>query len=397
MNVKEETSLFTLLLVVIYVSFISLGLPDSILGSAWPSMYQGLGVSLSAAGILSAIIALGTIISSLLSERLIRKLGTGMVTLVSVAMTAVALLGFSISGSMWMLCLWAIPYGLGAGSVDASLNNFVAIHYPARHMSWLHCFWGIGATAGPAVMGWCLAGGLQWNMGYRVIGIAQVALVAILVFSLPLWRKVDGADKSEQAAENGKREKGNVLSIPGAKAVLVAFFCYCAVEATTGLWASSYMVAYRGLDADVAAKYASLFYLGITLGRFVCGFISEKLGDKNMVRIGQVLIVVGTGGLMLPLGTGVMIAGLLLVGFGCAPIYPSLLHATPVHFGKDRSQMLMGIQMACAYTGTTLMPPLFGVIAGYVGTQLLPLYLLVMVIIMAFMTENLERICSANE
>ena len=389
--------MFTLLLVVIYVSFISLGLPDSILGSAWPSMYQGLGVSLSAAGILSAIIALGTIISSLLSERLIRKLGTGMVTLVSVAMTAVALLGFSISGSMWMLCLWAIPYGLGAGSVDASLNNFVAIHYPARHMSWLHCFWGIGATAGPAVMGWCLAGGLQWNMGYRVIGIAQVALVAILVFSLPLWRKVDGADKSEQAAENGKREKGNVLSIPGAKAVLVAFFCYCAVEATTGLWASSYMVAYRGLDADVAAKYASLFYLGITLGRFVCGFISEKLGDKNMVRIGQVLIVVGTGGLMLPLGTGVMIAGLLLVGFGCAPIYPSLLHATPVHFGKDRSQMLMGIQMACAYTGTTLMPPLFGVIAGYVGTQLLPLYLLVMVIIMAFMTENLERICSANE
>ena len=385
--------MLTLLLIIIYAAFIGLGLPDSILGSAWPSMYAGLGVGLSSAGIISAIIALGTIVSSLMSERLIRRLGTGTVTLLSVFMTAVALLGFSFSNAFWMLCVWAVPYGLGAGSVDAALNNFVALHYSSRHMSWLHCFWGIGATAGPVVMGWCLSNELGWSSGYRTIGFAQTALVVVLIIAIPLWRKVSAADDGKESGgrPDGKRER--LLSIPGAKPVMLAFFCYCSFESTAGLWASSYMVEYRGLGEDIAAKYASMFYLGITAGRFLCGFISEKLGDRRMTRIGQALMLVGAVSLLIPLGTGFMLAGLVLIGLGCAPVFPSLLHATPDHFGRDRSQMLMGVQMASAYTGTTLMPPLFGLLADRLGTQLLPIYLMVLAAVMLVMCERLERVC----
>jgi len=381
----------SILLVVIYIAFISLGLPDSILGSAWPSMYEKLNVSVSYAGIISMIIAGGTIVSSLFSDKLIRKLGTAVVTTISVAMTAVALLGFSFSHSFWQLCLLGIPYGLGAGSVDAALNNFVAIHYKSRHMSWLHCFWGVGATAGPYIMGLCLTNGLRWNSGYQAIGIIQIILVICLIISLPLWKAKQEANKTETQEVKSLSLK-ETIKLPGAKAILTAFFCYCALEATTGLWASSYMVLHKGINAEIAATWASLFYLGITIGRFICGFITDKLGDKYMVRIGQCTAGLGTLLLLIPMGDIITLMGLILVGLGCAPIYPSLLHETPDNFGADKSQSIMGMQMACAYVGTTFMAPVFGLIAEHISIRLYPIYLMFFVVLMIIFVERMNKI-----
>ena len=388
--------MFTILLIIIYISFISLGLPDALLGSAWPSMYGGLHVPMSFAGIISMIIAGGTIISSLFSDRLIKKLGTGKVTTLSVCMTAVALFGFSISNSFVMLCLWAIPYGLGAGSVDAALNNFVALHYKAKHMSWLHCFWGIGATLGPYIMGFCLTRGMLWNAGYRFIFIIQICLTAILIFSMPLWKKNSTETDEKQKTAKSLSIK-ELVKLPGAKSVLVAFFSYCALETTTGLWGSSYMVMERGISANEAAMWISLFYLGITVGRFLCGFITMKIGDKNMIRIGQGIAVLGIIALLLPLGKSTLCTGFVLIGMGCAPIYPSLLHATPDNFGKDLSQAIMGMQMACAYIGSTFMPPLFGVIAEHISIKLYPFYLIIFVLLMICMVENLNKTKAIQE
>jgi fucose permease len=386
----------SILLVVIYLAFISLGLPDALLGSAWPSMYGAMQVPVSYAGIVSMIIAGGTILSSLMSDRLIHKLGTGKVTMLSVAMTAVALMGFSVSGQFWQLCLWGIPYGLGAGSVDAALNNFVALHYKARHMSWLHCFWGVGATAGPYVMGLCLTRGFAWNTGYRVIGAVQIVLVLFLLASLPLWKKSSSGEQAQEAARNVLSLR-QAVALPGAKSVLTAFFCYCSLEATTGLWASSYLVLFKGVNAQKAAKWASLFYLGITIGRLAAGFVSDRLGDRQMVRIGQGTAAVGAVLLLVPAGEALSLAGLLLIGLGCAPIYPSLLHETPHNFGAENSQSLMGMQMACAYVGTTLMPPLFGTLAEVLGIWLYPVYLLLFVVLMLVMTERVNHLHGKTE
>lgn len=383
--------MFQLLLVIIYLAFISLGLPDSLLGSAWPSMYGELGASMSYAGIISMIIAGGTIVSSLFSDKLIRRLGTGMVTVLSVAMTAAALLGFSFSHTFLQLCLWGIPYGLGAGSVDAGLNNFVALHYKSRHMSWLHCFWGIGATSGPYIMGMCLTRGLNWNSGYMMVGVIQIVLVVCLVLSLPLWKSKNEGNEIKSEGHKGLGLK-EAVKLPGAKPVLTAFFCYCALEATTGLWASSYMVLQKGIPARTAAKWASFFYLGITAGRLVCGFVTDKLGDRRMVRLGQMSALLGTALLLLPLGNAATLAGLVMAGLGCAPIYPSLLHQTPDNFGAENSQSLMGLQMACAYVGTTFMPPLFGLIAERISVSIYPAYLMFFVAVMIIMTERVGRI-----
>jgi len=388
--------LSSLLLIIIYIAFISLGLPDSVLGSAWPTMYGELNVPMSYAGIVSMIIAGGTIVSSLFSEKFIRRFDTGLLTGISVAMTAVALLGFSFSHAFWQLCLWAVPYGLGAGSVDAALNNFVALYYKARHMNWLHSFWGVGATLGPYIMGLCLTNGLRWNSGYRMIGIMQTVLVVGLFISLPLWKgKQDTGEVGAQEAKSiGLKE---TFKLPGAKAILTAFFCYCALEATTGLWASSYLVLHKGINAETAAKWASLFYLGITIGRFLSGFVADQLGNKTMVRIGQCIAGLGALSIMLPLGDIPALMGLILIGLGCAPIYPSLLHETPNNFGADKSASIMGMQMACAYVGTTFMAPLFGFIADYISIILYPFYLLLFVIIMIVMVERVNRQVSKNK
>lgn len=380
-----------LLLVIIYLAFISLGLPDSLLGAAWPSMRLEFGVPLSWVGAVSMIIAAGTIVSSLLSDRLTRRLGTGRVTAISVGMTAAALFGFSISHSYWMLLLWAIPYGLGAGSVDAALNNYVALHYASRHMSWLHCFWGVGASVGPVIMGAAIAAGQGWNGGYRAIGLMQIVLTAILVFSLPLWKNRTGeAGKPEEKAGRALSLR-EIVAIPGAKAIMTSFFCYCAVEQTAGLWASSYLVLRWGVTAEHAATLAGLFFIGITAGRAVSGFVTFKLNDAQMVRLGQGLMLLGVAMLLLPIGKTVAMAGFVVIGVGCAPVYPSLIHATPGYFGADKSQAIIGVQMASAYLGTCLMPPLFGVLANALTVKLLPVYLLALLALMVATHESLGK------
>ncbi len=381
----------SLLLAVIYISFISLGLPDALLGAAWPTMCQEFSVPVSYAGAVSIIISVGTIASSLLSDRLTQRFGAGKVTAFSVAMTAAALLGFSLSGEFWMLCLWAIPYGLGAGGVDAALNNYVALHYTSRHMSWLHCMWGLGASTGPYIMGYALTGGLTWNAGYRIIGIMQVVLTAALLLSLPLWKRRSEDETGEQGGKSLTIPE--ILAIPGAKEVIVAFFCYCALEQTAGLWASSYLVLKDGLDPDRAAGLASLFYIGITVGRAISGFLTYKFNDTNMIRLGQSVVVLGVAVMVMPFGYLATMVGLILVGLGCAPIYPSVIHSTPEHFGAEHSQALVGIQMASAYVGTLLMPPLFGVIANHITAALLPGYLAVILIVMILMCEQVNKKC----
>ena len=380
-----------LLLAVIYLAFISLGLPDSLLGSAWPSMYPEFGVPVSWAGVVSMIIAAGTIVSSLQSDRLTRRLGAGKVTSFSVAVTAVALFGFSFSKSFWMLCLWAVPYGLGAGSVDAALNNYVALHYKSRHMSWLHCMWGVGATLGPYIMGYALSGGQGWDAGYRYVGIIQITLTAILFFSLPLWKKNGGTEEKERISEERPLTLKQIVRIPGAKEVMLCFFCYCAIEQTTILWASSYLRLYKGVPAGTAAGFAGVFFIGITAGRALSGFITMKLSDTQMIRLGMVLIAAGVAVLFLPGAWPLSLAGFCLVGLGCAPVYPCIIHSTPGHFGAERSQAVIGVQMASAYVGTCLMPPLFGIIANHITVALFPAYILALLILMAVMHELLTK------
>lgn len=382
--------MFQLLLAIIYLAFISLGLPDSLLGAAWPSMYPEFQVPVSYAGIISMVIALGTVISSLMSDRLTKRLGAGLVTAISVAMTALALFGFSFSHSFWVLILWSVPYGLGAGSVDAALNNYVALHYKSRHMSWLHCMWGVGASAGPYIMGFALSHGQNWNGGYRYIGILQVILTFILFISLPLWKKEkkDAASESDTTSDHILTLR-EIFAIPGAKSVMLMFFCYSAIEQTSGLWASSYLVLHKGVAPETAAAFASLFYIGITIGRAISGFITMKLNDTQMIRLGQGIILLGVLALFLPLGSTVSLIGFILIGLGCAPIYPCIIHSTPDHFGADRSQAIIGVQMASAYVGTCLMPPVFGLIANNITVALLPAYLILFLVLLSVMHEIL--------
>lgn len=396
--------MYSLLLAIIYLSFISLGLPDSLIGSAWPIMHVDLGVSMSSAGVITIIISVGTIIASFFSNALTNKLGTGLVTAISVAFTALGLIGFSFAKAFWMLCVFAIPYGLGAGAVDAALNNYVALNYPARHLSWLHCMWGVGASISPYIMSFALTGGLGWGSGFRIVFYIQISLSAILFFTLPVWKKC--AKKSSNFENNLNRISGNgaieqaeqkkvstasVFKIKGIFLVFVAFFAYCAMEQTAGLWATSYLVNYKGIDATVAAKFASFFYIGITLGRGISGFFAEKLGDKRLIRFGTIVILIGI--LLVAIPTSVSapsLVGLIVIGLGCAPIYPAIIHSTPDNFGKENSQAVIGVQMAFAYIGITAMPPLFGLIAEKINIGLYSVYLLVFALLMLVMCEVLN-------
>ncbi len=385
----------SLLLVLIYMAFISLGLPDGLLGAAWPTMYPVMEVSVSYAGVVSMIIAAGTIVSSLQSDRLTLKWGTGVVTAVSVAITAVSLFGFSFCTSFWQLCLWAIPYGLGAGGVDASINNYVALHYSSRHMSWLHGMWGVGATVGPYIMGFVLSGGFGWENGYRVVGIVQVVLTALLFISLPLWRAHSKKSQEAQEVQGGAPRHPmplrEVIRIPGAKAIMTTFFCYCSIESTAGLWAASYLHLYKGVDVITAAAFGGMFYLGVTIGRFLSGFVTMRLNDTQMIWLGQGIMGAGIVVMLLP-GTALAPIGLVILGLGCAPVYPCIIHSTPERFGADRSGALIGVQMASAYIGSCLMPPVFGLIADYITVALFPVFMLVVLVLMLFMFYRLTHI-----
>ena len=382
--------MISLLLAIIYLSFVSLGLPDALLGSAWPVIYPEINVPVSWSGVIFMIISLGTVVSSLQSDRLTKLLGAGKITAISVGLTAFALLGFSCSHSYWMLCLFAIPYGLGAGSVDAALNNYVALHFESRHMSWLHCMWGMGASIGPYIMSNAILRTGSWNNGYRIIGILQVALCAAIFLSLPLWKKSTSKDGSPEAIEPIPLKQ--VIRFPGAWEIMLAFFCYCALEQTVGLWASSYLVLHRGVPEVTATAFASLFYIGITVGRAINGFLTFKLSDTRLIHLGQALIAVGIALLILPLSQTLALAGFVIIGLGCAPIYPCIIHSTPVHFGPERSQAMVGVQMASAYVGTSVMPPLFGLLVSWIGIEVLPVFLLVILATQFFMYNRVTRI-----
>ena len=377
-----------LLLVIIYLSFISLGLPDALLGAAWPIMSQEFSVPVSYAGAISLIVAMGTVVSSLQSDRLTKWLGAGRVTAFSVAMTAFAIFGFSVSREYWQLCLWAIPYGLGAGSVDASLNNYAALHYESRHMSWLHCMWGLGASVGPYIMGLVLTNGLAWNKGYGIIATIQIVLSCGLFLSLPLWKK-PVLEEGEAAAKPLTMKQ--IVGIPGAKEVMVGFFCYCALEQTCMLWGSSYFALHLGMDEETAASLAALFVMGLTFGRFLNGFLTFKLSDTALIRLGQGIIGIGILIMLMPFGASGAMVGLTLMGLGCAPIYPCIIHSTPEHFGPENSQALIGVQMASAYVGICCMPPLFGILANHIGVYLLPWYTGGILLLMVLMCEKLNQ------
>lgn len=378
----------TTLLLIIYLAFISLGLPDSMLGSAWPLMQTELGLPLSGAGLVSFILTTGTIISSLLAGKLIKKLGTGLLTMLSVATTALGLLAYSFNQHFLWLCIFALPLGLGGGAVDAALNDFVARHYSSRHMSWLHAFWGIGATMGPLLMAWMIALTNRWQMGYKLVSFVQFFLVGLLAVSLPLWKK---HEKTQPAAHTEQKHETPLFKIPGILPNLLAFFAYCALELTAGLWFASYLVQIRGVSAQTASGWAASYYFGITLGRLINGFLTTRFSSKTLIRAGQVSILLGILLLFLP-GKLISLAGLLLVGLGCAPIYPSMLHETPTRFGEENSSRLMGIQMASAYVGLTLVPPLAGLIATRWSLAIFPVVLLLLLLLMVMTSERVNQI-----
>ena len=379
--------MYTLLLLLIYLAFISLGLPDSLLGSAWRVIHQELQVPLSYAGAVTMIISFGTICSSLMSERLTKKLGVNIVTVCSVLLTAIALYGFSTASAFWMLCLWGIPYGLGAGAIDAALNNYVALHYNSRHMSWLHCFWGVGTIISPYIMSYALTTSV-WQNGYRMVSFLQMGITVILLVTLPVWKvnRKANEQKAEQAAVIGIR---GALKIKGVPQLLLGFFSYCSLESTLLLWSSSYLVGAKGVTAQKAAAFASLFCIGITAGRFLSGLVTEKLGDYNLIRIGTGILLLGCIAMILPLKTDVAaLGGLVVMGLGCAPVYPSIIHATPDNFGAQNSQAIIGIQMASAYVGSTFMPPVFGLIANHISVALMPFFVLFFIMLMYIMVKK---------
>ena len=363
----------------IYLSFISLGLPDSMLGSAWPAMNVSLNAPLWGAGLVQMLISFCTIISSLNSAKLIRRFGTGKLTAISVATTALALLGFSLAKNYAFLLLMAVPLGLGAGAVDAGLNNYVALHCEAKHMSWLHCFWGVGTIIGPMILSAVLRVGGSWATGYRAVGLIQCAVSALLFATLGMWKRGNIQQEEHSAKALSVWE---VLSLPGAKAGMVTFLCYCAVESTLGLWGATYISQVRGVDEATAASFGAMFYIGITVGRAISGFMAMKLLPKQMVRVGQTLLALGCIFMMIPAGSTLSGIGLVVCGLGCAPIYPNIIQDTPVNYGTENSQAAIGVQMAFAYVGSTFLPSIFGALAGVDGYGLLPYFAISICVLM---------------
>lgn len=388
----------SLLLALIYICFISLGLPDSLLGSAWPVIHEEISVPVSYAGIISATIFVGTILSSLFSDKLLHKFGAGLVTAVSVTLTALGLFGFSISNQFWMLILWAIPYGLGAGGVDAILNNYVALHYKAQHMSWLHCMWSVGASISPYIMSFALVKLENWSRGYFIVSMIQAVLSVLIFISIPLWKKrsVGNGDKTKEI-ESKALSFREIFAIKGAMPCFLMFFCYCSLELTTSLWASTYLVQNWNFSPETAAGYASMFYMGVTLGRFINGFLAIKMGDKCLIRMGTATVAVGIALLFLPFHSTFALIGFFVIGLGCAPIYPCIIHMTPDVFGADKSQAMIGVQMAFAYIGFLVMPPLFGIIAENISISLLPIYQVIFLLLIVVMHELVLKKTKSNK
>ena len=384
--------MFSFILALTYICFISLGLPDSLLGAAWPVMQVQMGVPVSYAGIVSLVICLNTIISSLMSNFMIHKLGIGRIIAISVTTTAVALFGFSVSDQYWMLLLWAIPYGLGAGSVDSVLNNYAALHFKSQHMSWLHCLWGVGASISPYIMSFALIRLDNWHSGYLIVSLIQIVLSFFIFLTVPQWKNAPSATGEEEKIESKPLTIRQILAIPGAKVCFITFFGYCALELTSSLWASSYLVQARGVSAEVASGCASLFYIGLTLGRAINGFLAMRFGDRFLIRLGLGIIFAGILLVFVPYHAMFAYVGFVIIGLGCAPVYPCIIHMTPDLFGKDKSQAIIGVQIAFAYTGFCVMPPLFGWIADNISIGLLPAYLMALLVLIIVMHEKMFKI-----
>ena len=388
--------MYTLLIIIIYLAFISLGLPDSLLGAAWPIMHQELNASISSMGIIAMVISATTIISSLFYNNLRKKFSTGIITTVSIFLTAIAIFGFSYCKNMTAIILCSIPYGLGAGAIDAALNNYVAIHYSSKIMSWLHCFWGVGTIISPFVMSYALANS-TWHSGYRTVAYIQIIIGIIMLASLPIWKINKEKDDRE---EESTKSIGilSALKIKGVPSLLMGFFAYCATETTAMAWSCTYLVEVKQIDEPTAAALASSFFIGLTVGRFLGGFITDKLGDRKMILLGTSILAVGLFFMIIPSSNyTISLIGLIISGLGCAPIYPCIVHSTPYNFGKENSGALIGIQMASAYLGSTFMAPLFGVIGKHLGFHLFPLYMAIFAILMIFMLEKTFKITNGGK
>ncbi len=382
--------MYFILLILIYIAFISLGLPDSVLGAAWPSMFRTFNVPEGSAGTITMLIYSGTMISSIASDRIIRKLGTGYVLVLSVALTAIAMFGFSIAGSFTTLCLMALPYGLGGGCVDASLNNYVATHYKSKHMNFLHCFWGIGTIISPLIMGSFIENGGVWTQGYRAIAYFQFILVTILLFSIPLW-KIDD-NNNENPEETQPVSFKELIKIPGVKASLAAFFSYCAIETTMGLWTTTYLSNVKEIDLVSATKCGTLFYIGIASGRFISGIISEKLGDINLIITGTTTTVLSLSAMLFPGIEGILLYSLIIIaGIGCGPIFPSMVHYSPEICGNNGSQLLIGCQLAMASAGSIIIPALFGIVVNTISISLMPYFCLLFAATLTVMILKISR------
>ncbi len=372
-----------LLLCVIYIAFIGLGLPDSLFGTAWPAIYGEFALPLSAANCVNLIVSGGTVISSAMSARVINKFGTYTVTAVSTALTAAALFGFSVSKNLIWLCLFSIPLGIGAGAVDSALNNYVALHFSASHMNFLHCFYGVGVSVSPYIMSFALSGG-NWRGGYRTAFIIQCVITAVIAFSRPLWKKSDKNSSEEEKSVT--LSFAQMIKTPCVKSDLVLFASSCAIECTCGAWSSTFLVESKGFSADVAAKTVAMYFVGLTLGRFLSGVLSSKISSWNLIKSGLIIVFSAIIVLLLPLKSTFAALGLFLLGLGIGPVYPNIMHLTPKNFGKDVSQSIIGLQMAVAYTGITAVPPIFGFLAQKFGMKLFAPFMLVLFVILAIST-----------
>lgn len=386
----------TLLLIVIYLSFIGLGIPDSLFGTAWPAVYAEFQLPISFASFVSVTICCGTIVSSVMSAKIIRLLGTNKVAAVSTAITAAALLGFSFSENLPAMCLCAVPLGLGAGAIDTALNNYVALHYSARVMSFLHCFFGIGVTISPFILSQVIGGKAGWRGGYRIAFIIQLAITALLACTLPVWGKVHPVTEAGPQKRTKDLRLGEIARIPGVKLMWVLFIASCAIECTCGNWASTFLVEYKHVPAERAARIVMFYYAGMTLGRLLSGLLAAKLDSWKIIRLGQITLGAALALLLLPGAPEVAAAALFLVGLGNGPLFPNFNYLTPRNFGEEASQSVMGTQMAASYVGIMAAPAVCGVLGQWIHMGIFPFYLAAFYLMMLAATRRVKRVLRAT-
>lgn len=388
----------TLLLIVIFIDFIGLGIPDSLFGAAWPAINSDFGLPISAANAVTVTMTVCSIISSLMSAKLTEKFSTSKIAAVSTALTAVGLFGFSISKNIYMMFFFTLFLGFGAGAIDAVLNNYVAVHYRASHMNFLHCFYGIGVTLSPYLMSLALKN-RSWQSGYHLAFIIQLVISIIAFASLPLWQKNGRLSESsdEKSEKSEKSSFAELIKLPGIKSTWLVFFGSCALEYVGGTWSSSFLVNSRGITVDRAALFVTVYYGGIAFGRFLSGIFSSKLKPQQIILIGTILIIPAIVLVSQPFIPNLIAVGMFLIGLGNGPLYPNMVHLTPIRFGAQRSQAVMGSQMAAAYIGILSMPTLTGFLAQKFSTDIFPYCLAVLYGIMLFSLIATNMAKTTNE